>query len=267
MEKLGLRTVCQSARCPNIFECFSKKTATFLILGAHCTRTCAFCNIGHAQTAPRPLPLPDPEEPLRVAQAALELGLAHAVVTSVTRDDLPDGGAAHFAAVVRQLRQTVPDLAVEVLTPDFRGDEDALRTVLAAAPTVFNHNLETIERLTCVIRSGADYRRSLAVLTAAVRIGGGAVRVKSGLMVGLGETDAEVEQAIRDLCTAGVSLLTIGQYLPPSPEHHPLDRYVTPEQFDRWREFALGLGFTHVASAPLVRSSYHADEAGANRGK
>jgi len=256
--ELNLNTVCRSARCPNLGECWQRRTATFMILGEFCTRDCRFCAVAH-QPAPAP---PDPDEPQRVAEAARRLGLRYAVVTSVTRDDLPDGGAAHFAAVVRQLHAVVPGIAVEVLTPDFRGDETALRTVLAAGPTVFNHNLETVERLTREIRSGADYRRSLAVLAAAGRIGAGQIRTKSGLMVGLGETDAEVEQAIRDLRAAGVALLTIGQYLPPSATHHPLARYVRPEQFAAWREFAIELGFTHVASAPLVRSSYHADEAG-----
>jgi lipoic acid synthetase len=256
LRELKLNTVCQSAGCPNRGECWQRRTATFMILGNACTRDCRFCSVMH-DPAPPP---PELDEPQRVAEAARRLGLRHAVVTSVTRDDLPDGGAAHFAAVVQALKTAVPGIGVEVLTPDFQGDETALRTVLAAGPAVFNHNLETVERLTCEIRSGADYRRSLAVLAAAVRIGGDRVRVKSGLMVGLGETDSEVEQAIRDLRAAGTSLLTVGQYLPPSRCHRPLDRYVTPEQFDAWRDFALALGFAHVAAAPLVRSSYHAED-------
>jgi len=256
LRELRLNTVCHSAGCPNLGECWRQRTATFMILGEACTRDCRFCKVPHA-AVPEP---PEADEPARVAEAARRLGLRHAVVTSVTRDDLPDGGAAHFAATIRALHEAVPGIRVEVLTPDFGGDEAALRVVLDACPAVFNHNLETVERLSREIRSGADYRRSLAVLAAAARLGAGRTRTKSGLMVGLGETDAEVEQAIRDLRGADVALLTIGQYLPPSPRHHPLDRYVPPAQFEAWRDFALALGFAQVAAAPLVRSSYHAAE-------
>jgi lipoic acid synthetase len=257
VEKHGLRTVCQSARCPNVFECFSKKTATFLILGGQCTRACAFCNIGHATQAS--LPLPDPDEPRRVALAALELGLAHAVVTSVTRDDLPDGGAAHFAATVEALRaayeQAGARLSVELLIPDFQGDAQALALVLAAAPDVLNHNVETVPRLYPQIRPQADYARSLELLRRAADSGATA---KSGLMVGLGEQDEEVEVVLADLASVGCGLVTIGQYLPPSREHLAPARYVEPALFERYAAKGKALGLPQVHSGPLVRSSYHA---------
>lgn len=192
--------------------------------------------------------------------AAAKLDLKYVVVTSVTRDDLPDGGAKHFAAVINALHRTIPEAGIEVLTPDFNGNTDALKTVLDASPTVFNHNLETVQRLSGLIRSKADYVRSLAVLKSATEIGGGRIPVKSGIMVGLGEKDGEVVQTLRDLRAAGVSILTIGQYLPPSAEHWPLDRYVAPEIFEEWGKIARELGFSFVASAPLVRSSYNAAE-------
>lgn len=259
VEKHGLRTVCQSARCPNVFECFSKKTATFLILGGQCTRACAFCNIGHSpQTS---LPPPDPDEPRRVALAALELGLAHAVVTSVTRDDLPDGGAGHFAATVAALREAYAQagsrLSVELLIPDFQGDPQALALVLAAAPDVLNHNVETAPRLYPLIRPQADYARSLELLRRAAASGATA---KSGLMVGLGERDEEVEAVLADLAAAGCGLITIGQYLPPSREHLAPERYVEPATFERYAVVAKALGVPQVHSGPLVRSSYHAAE-------
>jgi len=249
----GLHTVCEGAKCPNRAACWHDSAAAFLILGDACTRDCRFCAIPHAA---QPLP-PDPDEPARLAEAAAALGLRHVVVTSVTRDDLPDGGAAHFAAVIRAVRARLPQASVEVLVPDFQGDRTAADVVLAAKPDIFNHNLETVERLHPSVRPQADYRRSLAVLTQAAQ---GAARVKSGLMLGLGETDAEIAATLRDLRAAGVALLTLGQYLAPSAAHHPVARFVPPAEFDRWRDDALALGFACVAAAPHVRSSYHAEE-------
>ena len=251
--QLGLHTVCEGAKCPNRAACWHDSAAAFLILGNVCTRDCRFCAIPHEA---RPAP-PDPGEPARLAEAAAAMGLRHVVVTSVTRDDLPDGGAAHFAATIREIRSRIPGAAVEVLIPDFQGDPAALATVLAAQPDILNHNLETVERLQPSVRPQADYRRSLAVLRRAAHAGG---RTKSGLMLGLGETDAELRAALRDLRAAGVALLTLGQYLAPSPAHHPVARFVPPEEFDRWRDEALALGFACVAAAPHVRSSYHAEE-------
>lgn len=247
---LGLHTVCQSADCPNIGECFGHGTATFLILGGACTRRCRFCAV--PKGAPAPV---DPGEPAKVAQAAAALGLRHIVVTAVTRDDLPDGGAGHFAAVLAAVRAAVPGASVEVLTPDFAGDESALAVVLAARPEIFNHNLETIPRLYPAVRPGADYRRSLAVLAAAARR---LPLVKSGLMVGLGERQDEILAVLGDLAAAGVRAVTIGQYLRPSPGHLPVAEYVHPDQFRRYEQAARAMGFSRVAAGPLVRSSYHA---------
>ncbi len=256
LDSLQLNTVCQSARCPNQCECWKRRTATFMIMGEACTRNCRFCAVDHAC---RPLPL-DPDEPERVARAAAKLNLKFVVVTSVTRDDLPDGGAWHFARTVQAVREKLPGAGIEILTPDFRGAEKDLATVIAAAPTVFNHNLETCERLTGPIRSGADYRRSLLVLAKAAELGKGKVMIKSGIMLGLGETADDIRQSLRDLRDHGVQILTIGQYLPPSSEHWPLAEYVTPEAFDQWGRIAKQeYGFQAVASAPLVRSSYLAD--------
>lgn len=249
----GLHTVCEGAKCPNRAACWHDSAAAFLILGAACTRDCRFCAIPHDA---RPA-APDPGEPARLAAAAAAMGLRHVVVTSVTRDDLPDGGAAHFAATIREIRTRLPDASVEVLIPDFQGDARALDIVLAAQPDILNHNLETVERLHPAVRPQADYHRSLAVLGHAAQ---GAARVKSGLMLGMGETEAELSAALRDLRAAGVSLLTLGQYLAPSASHHPVARFVPPVEFDRWRDEALALGFKSVASAPHVRSSYHAEE-------
>ena len=249
----GLHTVCEGAQCPNRAGCWQDGAAAFLILGDACTRDCRFCAIPHDA---RPAP-PDPEEPARLAEAAAAMGLRHVVVTSVTRDDLPDGGAAHFAATIRAIRARRPDASVEVLVPDFQNAGPAIDLVLAARPDIFNHNLETVERLQPAVRPQADYRRSLAVLRRAAEAG---ARTKSGLMLGLGETDTELAAALRDLRAAGVALLTLGQYLAPSPAHHPVARFVPPAEFDRWRDEALALGFTSVASAPHVRSSYHAEE-------
>jgi lipoic acid synthetase len=256
LKDLNLNTVCQSAVCPNLNECWHARTATFMILGEFCTRNCRFCAVGHKE-----LPTAiDPNEPEQVAQAALKMNLKYAVVTSVTRDDLPDGGAQHFADVISALKSKNPEIGVEVLTPDFKGVEKDIQTVLDAKPVVFNHNVETVERLSGEIRSGAVYRRSLAVLAKAVELAKGTIEVKSGLMVGLGETDDEINVAIQDIRDQGATILTIGQYLPPTAEHWELKRYVEPKQFDAWRDFALSIGFRKVASAPLVRSSYHAGE-------
>jgi lipoic acid synthetase len=249
-----LHTVCQQARCPNIWECFAQGTATFLILGSQCTRSCRFCAVGRGPTDP-----PDPEEPARVAEVAATLGLTYVVVTSVTRDDLADGGAEHFARTIGEIRRRLPNALVEVLVPDFCGDPDALRAVSEARPDVLNHNLETVLRLYPVVRPQADYRRSLALLGHAKRYSPG-LPTKSGLMLGLGETAAEIEQALRDLVHVGCTMLTLGQYLQPSPGHLPVARFLSPEEFTTWRSKSLDMGFSQVASGPFVRSSYHARE-------
>ncbi len=260
MSRLKLHTVCASAHCPNLCECFHHSTATYLIMGNCCTRNCKFCAVPHGK--PEPL---DPGEPERVAEASAELGLKFVVVTCVTRDDLPDGGAGHFAATIKALKNRIPGVKVEVLTSDLHACREHIKIVLDAEPTVFNHNIETVERLSADIRSVATYRRTLEVLSIASELSGGKIPIKSGLMVGLGETDEEVEQTLRDLRAAGVNIVTIGQYLPPSDTHWPLQRYVTPEKFAQWAEFAKGLGFDQVASAPLVRSSYRAGELAGER--
>lgn len=255
LEDLRLNTVCQSAKCPNLGECWRQRSATFMILGDRCTRDCAFC----AVTPGSPAPL-DPDEPARVAAAAARLGLRYVVLTSVQRDDLPDKGADHFAATVAAIRQQLPDAGIEVLTPDFQGQRPLVETVLAAEPTVFNHNLETCARLSPQIRGGGSYERSLGVLALAAELAGDGTAIKSGIMVGLGETDLEVEETLRDMHAHGVRIVTIGQYLPPSPEHLPLARYVEPETFSAWAELAGSMGFDAVASDPMVRSSYRAEE-------
>ena len=249
-----LHTVCQEAKCPNIWECFSHRTATFLIMGGRCTRNCRFCNVENG----RPEPL-DPDEPARVAEAAARMNLRYVVVTSVTRDDLADGGAAHFAAVIAAIRGRIPEAEIEVLIPDFQGDPAALHTVLQARPDVLNHNVETVPRLYPLVRPQADYRRSLELLRRAGRAAAGPP-TKSGLMLGLGETAEELRAALNDLREAGCRILTLGQYLQPSPRHLPVARYVTPEEFAQWRRFALSIGFAEAASGPFVRSSYHAKE-------
>ncbi|MFA4945560.1 MAG: lipoyl synthase [Lentisphaeria bacterium] len=261
LRSLQLHTVCEQARCPNLCDCWSRRTATFLILGDRCTRDCRFCAVAHG--APPP---PDPAEPERIAEAVARLELRFVVLTSVTRDDLPDAGAGHFAACLQALRARLPDVGIEVLTPDFGGSEAAIAAVLAAAPDVFNHNLETCARLTPQIRSGAAYRRSLDVLATARRLAATRpqprpVRTKSGFMLGLGETAAEVRQMLADLRAAGVELLVIGQYLPPTPAHWPLARHATPAEFEAWARVAREeFGFAGVVSHPLARSSYHAAE-------
>ncbi len=254
LKDLKLNTVCQSARCPNTWECFSKSVATFLILGRECTRNCAFCNIN-----PGPPQAVDPGEPERLAEASARLGLRHVVITSVTRDDLPDGGAAHFAASIRAVRARLPECTVEVLIPDFRGDEAALMTVLEARPEVLNHNVETAPRLYPAIRPQADYAQSLELLRR-VALHPSKIPGKSGLMAGLGETDEELRQTIRDLAEAGCSMITVGQYMRPSRQHPPVQRYLPPEQFDALAEFGRSLGVAKMFCAPLVRSSYHAAE-------
>ena len=254
LDELRLNTVCQSAKCPNRGECFASGTATFLIMGDACTRGCRFCAV--EARAPAPL---DPDEPRRVAEAAGRLGLRHVVVTSVTRDDLADGGAAHFVAVVEALRAELPDAAVEVLTSDFAGRLESVDTVAAARPDVFNHNLETVPRLYENVRPGADYCRSLRVLR---RVGETQrdLPTKSGIMLGLGETPDEVREVMLDLLGNGVRMLTLGQYLRPSQAHLPVAEFVDPSVFAQLARDAYKLGFSAVASAPYVRSSYHAGE-------
>lgn len=260
VEGLSLNTVCQEARCPNIYECWGEHgTATFMILGDICTRRCGFC----AVTSGRPRPGVDEDEPEHVAQAVAAMGLKHAVVTSVDRDDLADGGAAHFARVIEAIHRRTPGTAVEVLTPDFRGVPEAVDIVLGAAPEVFSHNMETVPRLYRTARPGSRYERSLELLeSVAARQDGGEFsgRLKTGIMVGLGESSQEVQETLRDIREAGVEILTIGQYLQPTPAHLPVDRWVHPGEFDSYRGFALSLGFEHCESGPLVRSSYHAHE-------
>jgi len=252
VNELRLHTVCEEAHCPNIAECWGHKTATFMLLGDTCTRNCGFCAVTHG----RPLTV-DAGEPGRVAEAVERLGLQHVVVTSVNRDDLPDGGSRHFAATATAIRRRLPACRIEVLVPDFQGDLVAVATVTAAPVDVFNHNMETVPRLYRRVRPGARYERSLAVLEAAVDRGGRRL-TKAGLMLGLGEEIPEVLAVLRDLRAAGCSILTLGQYLRPSKDHLPIERYVTPEEFEALRLEALGLGFRHVESGPLVRSSYHA---------
>jgi lipoyl synthase len=251
----ALHTVCEEARCPNRGECFARGTATFLLLGDVCTRACGFCDIANG----RPLPV-DPAEPLRVAQAAGEMGLQFVVVTSVDRDDLPDGGAAHFAATIRALRALAPAAGVEVLVPDFRGNLESVRTVIEARPDVFNHNVETVERLYTTARRGSKLERSLSVLSAA-KNSDPDMTTKSGLMLGLGEAFPEVLELLSKLREARVDIVTIGQYLRPSRENLPVVEYVRPEVFDRLREAGEAMGFRHVFSGPFVRSSYRAEEA------
>ena len=252
VRELGLHTVCQEARCPNIGECWGHRTATFMLLGDTCTRNCGFCAVTHGR--PRAV---DPGEPLRVASAVARLGLRHVVVTSVNRDDLPDGGAAHFAAAARAIERLVPACGVEVLVPDFQGNLASVAEVGASPIDVFNHNLETVPRLYRRVRAGARYERSLAVLEAARRTGD-RLLTKTGLMLGLGETREELVSVFADLRRIGCDILTLGQYLRPSAEHLPIERYVPPEEFAVLRAEALALGFRHVEAGPLVRSSYHA---------
>lgn len=251
--EFNLNTVCEEAKCPNRTHCYARGTLTFQILGDTCTRSCGFC----AEKFGRPQAGPDPSEPERVVEAARKLALRHIVITSPARDDLEDDGAGQFAAVIRLFRQELPDVTVEVLTPDMRGREECLSIVFEARPDIFNHNIETVRRLTPRVRSKATYDRTLTVLKLAAQSN---LRVKSGVMVGHGESREELLETFQDLRAAGCVLLTIGQYLPPSPHHLPLARYYLPDEFDALKEEALQCGFTDVAAGPLVRSSYYADQ-------
>lgn len=255
LNALSLNTVCQEAKCPNLMECFSKKTATFMILGKNCTRNCKFCNVTKA-----PVEKVNPEEPKNVANAVKELGLKYVVITSVTRDDLPDGGAGHFAKVIESIKNVDNNIIVEVLIPDFQGDKNALAKVVKAEPEVINHNVETIPRLYSTVRPMAIYKRSLEVLKNVKEMDKD-ILTKSGIMVGLGEKEEEVVELFKDLRNVSCNMLTIGQYLPPSKEHLPVLEYVHPDTFDKYKKIALDLGFEFVASGPLVRSSYNANEA------
>ena len=255
LKKLNLNTVCQEANCPNLMECFSNKTATFMILGRECTRNCTFCTV--SKNSPMTV---DDQEPSNVAEGVKKLGLKHVVITSVTRDDLPDGGANHFVEVIKAVRETSPNTAIEVLIPDFKGDKDALMKVVDAKPKVINHNIETIKRLYPEVRAMAEYERSLELLKR-VKEMDPSIFSKSGLMVGLGETKEEVFELLADLRKYECDIVTIGQYLAPSKKHHPVIEYVTPEVFEIYKKKAEELGFQFVASGPLVRSSYHAGEA------
>jgi lipoic acid synthetase len=257
LRQLNLHTVCESARCPNIHECFHRGAATFMILGNYCTRGCGFCSVPKGNPTKRDMRL-DPAEPANVARMAAEMRLNYVVITSVNRDDLADGGSHHFAQTVREVRRALPNARVEVLTPDFCGDLDAVARVLDAAPHVFNHNMETVPRLYARVRPQADYRQSLDVLSFAKR--SSAALVKSGFMAGLGETDEEVRSLLGDLRAAGTDVATIGQYLQPTRRNLPVEAFIEPRQFDAWRDYGLSLGFKAVFSGPLVRSSYMADE-------
>lgn len=250
--ELKLHTVCESAQCPNRWECWSHGTATFMIAGERCTRACGFCAVATA----KPLPLEE-DEPQRVAEAIRRLKLKHVVITAVARDDVADGGALHFARTIEAIRGVDPDIIVEVLTPDFNGKDDPIRVVVDAKPNIFNHNLETVERLTPMVRSRAKYRLSLDVLRRVREMDPEAI-TKSGLMLGLGETETEIFQAMDDLREANVTVLTLGQYLRPTPQHLPVVEYVSPETFQLYGDIARNKGFEFVASGPLVRSSYHA---------
>ena len=252
LRKNSLHTVCEETLCPNIWECFSKGTATFLIMGSLCTRGCRFCAMSRGKPDP-----PDPKEPSRVAGAARKLGLDYVVVTSVTRDDLPDGGASFFSDAITKIRKDIPDTRVEVLIPDFQGDAQALASVVSARPDVLNHNVETVPRLYPAARPDSSYRRSLALMER-VKKEASEIPVKSGIMLGLGESSKEIRQTLRDLVDAGCDILTMGQYLQPSEENLAVERFVHPDEFDEWRVTALEMGFSGVVSGPLVRSSYHA---------
>lgn len=252
---LKLHTVCESAHCPNQWECWSRGTATFMIAGDRCTRACGFCAVNTA----RPFPL-DPDEPMRVAEAARKMSLKHIVITSVARDDLPDGGADHFRKTILLVRELNPGASIEVLVPDFQGSRDSISIVLEAQPEIFNHNIETVRRLTPTVRSKATYERSLNVLKTAKEIADGKVFTKSGLMVGLGESEEEVIQTMQDLRSVDCDILTIGQYLRPGLKYLPVIEYVKPEQFEKYSQIGYQLGFKIVFSGPKVRSSYHAAE-------
>ena len=252
MRELGLHTVCEEARCPNIGECWEHHAATFMILGDVCTRNCAYCAVAHGTPAAY-----DPDEPVRLAEAVARMGLRHVVITSVDRDDLPNGGAEAFAACIREIRQRLPDTSVEVLIPDFKGSERALRIVLDAEPDILNHNLETAERLYRLARPGGRYERALHLLADARRLVPGGL-TKSGIILGMGEEWDEVLTCMRDLRRSDVNILTLGQYLRPSESHLPIARYYTPSEFEELRAIGMSMGFRHVQASPLTRSSYHA---------
>lgn len=252
VDQHNLHTVCEEARCPNLGECWGRGTATFMILGDICTRSCGFC----AVKTGRPLGL-DLDEPRRVADAIEKMQLKHAVITSVNRDELPDGGAGVFAETIRQVHQRGPGCTVEVLIPDFKGSEEALQMIIDAKPEILNHNVETVPRIYRKVRPQANYEQSLTLLLHAKRAG---MRTKSGFMIGIGEEVHEIYDLLRDMRKHEIDIVTIGQYLQPTPKHLPIIRYVHPEEFDRFKEFGLQLGFKHVESGPLVRSSYHAEE-------
>jgi lipoyl synthase len=255
LDELKLHTVCQSAKCPNHWECWSKGTATFMIAGDRCTRACGFCAVSTA----KPFPL-EADEPGRVAEATRRMGLKHVVITAVARDDLADGGAAHFAQTISSVKKLNPSTVIEVLTPDFNDRDPAIEAVLSAAPHIFNHNLETVRRLTPSVRSRATYDRSLSVLRKVKLKRGDSIYTKSGLMLGLGETEPELMEALRDLRDSHCDILTLGQYLQPTLKHLPVEQFVSPETFSLYGQRAREMGFIHVASGPMVRSSYHADE-------
>lgn len=255
LNELNLHTVCESAKCPNHWECWSKGTATFMIGGDRCTRACKFCAVSTA----KPLPL-EADEPMRVAEATRRMGLKHVVITAVARDDVADGGAEHFRQTIEAVRQLSPGIVIEVLTPDFLDSDGPIEAVLSANPHIFNHNLETVRRLTPSVRHRATYDRSLSVLRKVKTKRGNAIYTKSGMMLGLGEREEEVLEAMRDLREAKCDILTLGQYLQPTLQHLPVTEFVTPEQFAAYGEQAKVMGFVHVASGPMVRSSYHADE-------
>jgi lipoic acid synthetase len=255
MRTLDLHTVCESARCPNMGECWEHRTATFMILGNICTRACGFC----AVPSGKPLGPPEEDEPERVAEAVERMGLRYAVVTSVNRDDRADGGAEIFARTITKIRVRVPGCRVEVLIPDFRGDWQALETVLAARPDVLNHNMETVPRLYRAVRKGAVYERSLELLRRAGQMLPG-IAIKTGMMLGLGETRDELLQAMQEIAAQGTHILTLGQYLQPTPEHLPIERYVRPDEFAEYKRLGEAMGLKHVEAGPLVRSSYHAFE-------
>jgi lipoic acid synthetase len=249
-----LHTVCQEAKCPNMWECFSQQTATFLIMGSRCTRDCRFCSVAQGPVGP-----PDAAEPDRVAAAARQMGLRYVVITSVTRDDLADGGAAFFAETIAAVKRRIPSARVEVLIPDLQGNVQALQAVLNAHPDVLNHNIETVPRLYATVRPQARYRRSLQLLSRVKKYAPG-MPIKSGLMLGLGESSEEIRSTLQDLVDAGCRILTLGQYLQPSKAHLPVKRFVSPAEFENWKDSALEMGFCEVASGPFVRSSYHAKE-------
>ena len=255
LQDLRLHTVCESAKCPNHWECWSKGTATFMIAGDRCTRACKFC----AVTTAKPLPL-EADEPERVAEATRRMRLRHVVITAVARDDLPDGGAEHFRRTIEATRAANPGIVIEVLVPDFNAQDEAIDAVLSANPEIFNHNLETVRRLTPSVRSRATYDRSLQVLQLVKAKCGDSIYTKSGLMLGLGETEHELFTAMQDLREAGCDILTLGQYLQPTLKHLPVIEFVSPDRFQTYGDIARNMGFVHVASGPMVRSSYHADD-------